>query len=87
MDGVRFEVRVQPRASRTEIVGEHNGAVKVRLSAPPVDGAANHALVDLLAKELAVARRDVSIVAGASSRSKTVEVAGIDVADVERLIR
>lgn len=59
----------------------------MRLSAPPVDGAANDALVDLLATELAVARRNVSIVSGASSRSKTVAVAGVDVAAVERLIR
>jgi uncharacterized protein (TIGR00251 family) len=84
---VRFDVRVQPRASRTEIVGEYNGAIKVRLSAPPVDGAANDALVDLLAKELSVARRNVSIVSGGSSRSKTVAVAGVDVASVERLLR
>jgi len=83
---VRFDVRVQPRASRSEIVGEYNGAIKVRLSAPPVDGAANDALVDLLAKELSVARRSVSIVRGASSRSKTIAVAGIDVASVERLL-
>ena len=83
---MRFEVRVQPRASRSEIAGEYNGAIKVRLSAPPVDGAANDALVDLLADELSVARRDVSIVSGASSRSKTVAVAGVDVAAVERLL-
>jgi uncharacterized protein (TIGR00251 family) len=83
---VRFEVRVQPRASRTEIAGEYNGAIKVRLSAPPVDGAANDALVDLLAEKLSVPRRDVSIVSGASSRSKTVAVAGVDAAAVERLL-
>lgn len=83
---MRFEVRVQPRASRTEIAGEYNGAIKVRLSAPPVDGAANDALVNLLADELSVPRRDVSIVSGASSRSKTVAVAGVDAAAVERLL-
>jgi uncharacterized protein (TIGR00251 family) len=84
---VRFGVRVQPRASRSEIVGEYNGAIKVRLSAPPVDGAANDALVDLLASELSVARRNVTIVSGTSSRSKTVAVAGVDVASVKRLLR
>jgi hypothetical protein len=73
---VRFDVRVRPRASRSEIVGEYGDALKVRVSAPPVNGAANEALVDLLAKELGVARRDVRIVTGASSRTKTVEVAG-----------
>jgi len=84
---VRFDVRVQPRASRSEIVGEYDGAIRVRLSAPPVDGAANDALVDLLARELSVARRNIAIVSGASSRNKSVAVAGVDVASVERLLR
>ncbi len=90
---MRFDVRVQPRATRSEIVGEYGDALKVRLSAPPVDGAANEALVDFLAKELGVARRDVRIVSGASSRAKTVEVAGAvesaihDLADRGRVSR
>ena len=84
---MRFDVRVQPRASRSEIVGEYDGAIKVRLSAPPVDGAANDALVDLLARELSVARRSITIVSGASSRNKTVVVADVEVASVERLLR
>ena len=74
---VRVSVHVQPRASRSEIVGLHGTALKVRLQAPPVDGAANEALVTLLAKRLGVARRAVRVVAGASSRAKTVEVDGI----------
>ncbi|HET7457259.1 MAG TPA: DUF167 domain-containing protein [Gemmatimonadaceae bacterium] len=71
---VRFDVRVQPRASRTEVGGAHGGALRVRLSAPPVDGAANDALVDALAESLGVPRRAVRIVAGATSRAKVVEV-------------
>ena len=82
---VRFRVRVQPRASTNEIVGVHDGALRVRLHAPPVDGAANDALVDFLAEQLAVSRRLVRIVTGASSRLKTVEVAGVAPSDVERL--
>jgi uncharacterized protein len=73
---VRVSVHVQPRASRSEIVGLHGAALKVRLQAPPVDGAANEALVVLLADRLGVARRAVKVVAGASSRAKTVEVEG-----------
>jgi uncharacterized protein len=73
---VRVSVHVQPRASRSEIVGLHGAALKVRLQAPPVDGAANEALVALLADRLGVARRAVKVVAGASSRAKTVEVEG-----------
>lgn len=75
--GVRFEVRVQPRASRNEVTGEREGALRVRLTAPPVEGAANEALIELLAKALHVAKRDVRIVSGASSRTKVVEVDGV----------
>ena len=74
---VRFAVRVQPRASSTEVSGIHGDAVKVRLSAPPVDGAANDALVIFFAEVFNVPRRDVRIVAGESSRSKIVEIHGI----------
>lgn len=84
-DHVRFAVRVQPRASRSEIVGLHGDALKVRLSAPPVDGAANEALVELMAGALGVAKRAVRIVSGESSRSKTVEVEGVTAAAVLRL--
>lgn len=82
---VRFAVRVQPRASRSEIAGVHGDAMKVRLSAPPVDGAANAALVELIAEALGVGRRAVRIVNGESSRSKVVEVEGVTAAAVLRL--
>ena len=74
---VRFSVRVQPRASRSEVVGIYGDALRIRLSAPPVDGAANDELVKFLAHVFAVARRDVRILAGESSRSKIVEIEGI----------
>ena len=73
---VRIGVHVQPRASRSEIVGLHGAALKVRLQAPPVDGAANEALVSLLADRLGVPRRSVHVVAGMTSRAKTVELEG-----------
>ncbi len=85
-DAVRLSVRAQPRASRSEIVGEHDGALKVRLAAPPVDGEANRELVRFLAKRLGVAPSRVSVVAGESGRSKVVEVAGVTVEVVERLL-
>lgn len=84
-DGVRFPVRVQPRASRSEVCGTFNGALRVRLRAPPVDGAANDALIALLAELLGVPRQHVRIVAGLTSRSKIVEIEGIDRFRVERL--
>jgi uncharacterized protein (TIGR00251 family) len=75
--GVRFEVRVQPRASRSEIVGEREGALRVRLAAPPVDGAANDALIELLADLLNTPKRDIRIVTGATSKRKVIEVDGV----------
>jgi uncharacterized protein len=82
---VRVSVHVQPRASRSEIIGQHGAALKVRLQAPPVDGAANEALVHLLADSLGVSRRSVRVVAGATSRTKTVEVDGTTEAAVRAL--
>lgn len=73
-DGVvRFKVRVQPRASRTELAGFRDGVLRIRLQAPPVDGAANEALIAFLADELGVARRLLRIVSGSGSRNKVVE--------------
>jgi len=83
---VRFAVRVQPRAARSEIAGPHGDALKVRLAAPPVDGAANDALIELIADALGVARRNVQIVGGERSRSKVVEVVGVDSESVRRLV-
>ena len=84
-DTVRFTVRVQPRASRSEVAGLHGEALKVRLAAPPVDGAANEALVRLLADLLDVPRRAVRIEGGHASRSKLVEVDGVELEAVRRL--
>lgn len=83
---MRFDVRVVPRASRDAIVGEHDGALKIALTAPPVEGEANAALVALLAKELGVAKRDVVLLRGEASRSKRVEVRGVDAAAVRALV-
>jgi uncharacterized protein (TIGR00251 family) len=84
-DAVRFSVRLQPRASKNEIVGLQGVALKVRVTAPPVDGLANEAMVELLSKALEVSRRNVCIVSGHSSRTKVVEVSGADLASVQRL--
>ena len=87
LDGrVRFSVRVQPRASRSEIVGLHGDALKLRLSAVPVEGAANRELVRLLAEVFAVGARAVKIIAGSGSRSKVVEIEGITERTVRQVI-
>lgn len=76
-DGLTIAVRVVPRSSRSEIVGEIEGAVKVRLSSPPVDGAANAELIRLISKKLGVARSAVSIVSGETSKTKRLRVIGV----------
>jgi uncharacterized protein (TIGR00251 family) len=73
---ITFGVRVVPRASRSEIVGEHDGALRVRVAAPPVEGAANEELVRLLARAFGVAVRAVEITSGHASKSKVVRVVG-----------
>lgn len=70
-------VRVVPRASKAGIAGTRDGAILVRLGAAPVDGAANAELIDTLARALGVPRRAVTLVAGATSRSKRVRVEGL----------
>jgi len=75
-------VRVQPRASRDALAGEREGALLVRLTAPPVEGAANEALARLLGRALGVAPSAVRVVGGATGRNKRVAVAGLDAAAV-----
>jgi uncharacterized protein len=75
--GIQLQLRVQPRASRTELAGIHGDALRVRLAAPPVEGAANQALIRLLANLLSVPRSAVQVIAGEKSRSKIVKVSGI----------
>ena len=85
-DGVRIAVRVQPRASSSGIVGVHGDALKVRITAPAVEGAANDALVELLAATFGVNTRAVTIVSGARSRSKIVELRGVAEERVRQLM-
>lgn len=84
--GVELLVLVQPRASRTKIVGEHDGRLKIALAAPPVDGEANAALIDFLAGLLEVKKAQVILLDGATGRRKRVQVTGVDAAAVKLVI-
>ncbi len=79
-------VRVVPRSGRNTLEWEQGrpGSLKARLTAPPVDGAANEALLALLAERLALPRRAISIVRGATGRQKTIEIAGLTLEDIAR---
>ncbi len=86
-DGVTFAVRVVPRASKNEIAGIHGDALKIRVTAPPIEGRANEALIAFLAKRLGVRKSEVEIVAGATSRRKMIHVSGVLTQEVkERLL-
>jgi hypothetical protein len=82
---IRLTVHVQPRAAHSEVVGTHGTALKVRVHAPPVDGAANDAVIGLLSAQLGVPRGAVRIVAGAGSRAKVVDIDGTTEAAVRAL--
>ena len=75
-DAIAFDVRVVPRSSKSEIMGEYDGALKIRLASPPVDGAANAELIKLLAKSFGVSRTEVEIVYGLTSKSKCIRISG-----------
>jgi uncharacterized protein (TIGR00251 family) len=81
-EGVRLRVRVQPRTSRDAIGGERDGALVVRLTARPVEGAANEALVRFLGRALGVAPSAVRVASGATGRNKVLAIAGLDAAAV-----
>jgi uncharacterized protein (TIGR00251 family) len=83
-DGVTIPVRVAPRAGRTALDGVVEGALRVRLAAPPVEGAANRALVEFLANLLGVPKRHVAIVRGERGRQKLVQVRGLDADQVRQ---
>jgi uncharacterized protein (TIGR00251 family) len=84
-DAVRFSVRLQPQASKNEIAGLQGSSLKVRVTAPPVDGLANEALIEFLSTALKTSRRNVCIVSGHTSRTKVVEISEADLESVQRL--
>jgi uncharacterized protein len=87
IDGCEIAVRLQPRARANEIVGERDGVLVVRVTAPPVEGRANEALCRLIAKRARVGVRRVSVVRGAGAREKIVRVEGIDARELRKALQ
>lgn len=83
-DDAILTIRVVPRASKSEIVGFTDGALKIRIAAPPIDGAANVEIVKLLAKTFAVSKSRIEILSGQTSRMKQVKIGGIKSHDLRR---
>jgi uncharacterized protein (TIGR00251 family) len=86
-EGVVFKAAIQPRGAKNEIVGLMGDALKIRLTAPPVEGAANRMCIDFLAKSLKVRKSDVDIVRGKSSRTKHVLVRSATRKKIESLLK
>jgi uncharacterized protein (TIGR00251 family) len=82
-NGCTLPVRVHPGAKRNEITGTHDGAVKISLTTPPTDGRANDALIAFLAAFLKVPRASITLLTGATSRSKTLRIAGKCAAQIQ----
>lgn len=82
-----FQALIQPRASKNAIVGEHGGALKIRLTAPPVDGAANKMCLKFLAKWLGLPKSSLTIVAGETSRNKRIRIMLSDSDKLEEMKR
>lgn len=76
--GIQFTAAIQPRASRNQILGIHNHCLKIKLTSPPVDGAANQACIKFLAKAFDISPSRVCIVNGKTSRNKTIQFEGMD---------
>jgi hypothetical protein len=85
-NAVSFAVKIHPRAKKNAITGEIGDALKVSLSAPPVEGRANEACIEFFAKLLRVPRSSVTIASGLTSRNKVVRVAGVTAAELRRLL-
>ena len=86
-EGVTLRLHIQPGAKKTEVVGLHGEALKIRLAAPPVDGKANACLIAFLAERLGVAKAAISLVSGDTSRAKRVRISGVEPASVTSVLR
>jgi uncharacterized protein (TIGR00251 family) len=84
MPPVLVQIRVIPRARRTELAGRRGGAILVRLAAPPVDGAANDALIAFLSDRLGIAQRQIAIVRGSTARDKAIAIDGLSPREIAR---
>lgn len=86
-DGIILPVRIQPRASKDEIVGEYNGALKIKLTSPPVEGEANRCCIEFLSKRLKIAKSHLEIIKGEKSKDKLIKIIGLGKADVVEILQ
>lgn len=84
---MQFKVKIQPRASKNEIIGMRDGMLWLRLTAPPIENKANFALIDFLANQLSLRKSEVRLVSGAKSRIKLIEIDGITESDFSNKVK
>ncbi len=81
-----LKIKVEPRSSRSEVVGHYGDALKVKLTSPPVEGKANRELIEVLAREFGIPKKDVEIISGQASKNKTVRLIGVKRIDDKEVI-
>ncbi len=86
-DSIIFNVRVIPRSSKSEIIGELDGDLKVKLSSPPIEGKANKELIKILSKTLKVSKSDIEIISGETSKSKRIQITTSDKQNIYAILQ
>ena len=84
--GVRLHLFIQPQASKNEIIGPHNGEIKIKITSPPVDGEANAGVIAYLAKIFRVPKRDVTLIRGDTNRHKVIELQGVSLEQAQAVL-
>ncbi len=84
--GVEISLYIQPGASKTELTGEHNGLLKIKIKAPPVDGKANAEVIEFLSHQLGIPKRQIELLKGDKSRDKKIRVTGISLQQIRKLL-
>lgn len=85
--GVRLHLFIQPKASKNEVVGPHNGEIKIKITAPPIDGRANEGLIEYLSEHFKTAKRNITLVKGETGRHKVVDIIGIEEPQARALLK
>ena len=85
--GVRLHLFIQPKASKNEVVGPHNGEIKIKITSPPVDGEANSGLIEYLSKLFKIPKRDITLAKGETNRHKVVDLSGITLEQARQLLK
>ncbi|WP_415062331.1 DUF167 domain-containing protein [Bdellovibrio sp.] len=85
--GVRLHLFIQPKSSKNEVIGPHNGELKIKITAPPIDGRANEGLIEFLSDHFDIPKRNVILVKGDTGRHKTVDLLGVDEERAKELLK